>query len=72
MKRRPWLGPTILLIVALLLVAGCERIVYVSDGCLYFSPIRPTAEEIATMTGETVRQILSHNETGRGLCDWQP
>jgi hypothetical protein len=63
-------------LAALALVActamSCERIVYVSDGCLYFSPIRPTAEEIAAMTGETVRQILTHNETGRGLCDWQP
>ena len=61
-----------LVALAIVLLAGCERIVYVSDGCLYFEPIRPTAEEIATMTSETVRQILSHNDTGKGLCDWQP
>lgn len=63
-------------LAALALVActamSCERVVYVSDGCLYFSPIRPTVEEIATMTGQTVRQIRSHNEAGRDLCGWQP
>lgn len=60
-----------LIVAAALALAGCgERIVYVSDGCLWAEPIRPTTAEIAAMTAETVRQILAHNEKGAAVCGW--
>lgn len=62
-----------LILAAALLLAGCsERVVYVSDGCLWAQPIRPTAAEIAAMTAETVQQILAHNEKGAAVCGWVP
>lgn len=59
--------------IALLALAGCTPGVrYISDGCLHFKAIRPTADEIAMMTPETVRQIYDHDETGAALCGWAP
>jgi len=64
------------LLAALALVActamSCERVVYVSDGCLWAEPIRPTKAEVAALTAQTVRQILAHNEKGAAVCGWKP
>lgn len=62
-----------LILAAVLLLSACgERVVYVSDGCLWAEPIRPTKAEVAALTAETVRQILAHNEKGAAVCGWKP
>lgn len=62
-----------LIVAAALALTGCgERIVYVSDGCLWAEPIRPTKAEVAALTAETVRRILAHNEKGAAVCGWKP
>lgn len=62
-----------LILAAALALAGCgERVVYVSDGCLWSEPIRPTKAEVAALTAETVEQIFKHNEKGAAVCGWEP
>lgn len=63
-----------LILVAMLALGACstERVVYVSDGCLWSEPIRPTKAEIAALTAETVKAILEHNEKGAAVCGWVP
>ena len=40
-------------------MAGCTpEVRYISDGCLHFKAIRPTAEEVDMLSAETVRQIF--------------
>lgn len=61
------------MIAAALLLAGCTpEVRYISDGCLHFHAIRPTAEEVDMLSAETARQIYDHDETGAALCGWAP
>lgn len=63
----------VIIFAAALALSACgERIVYVSDGCLWAEPIRPTKAEVAALTAETVRHILAHNEKGAAVCGWEP
>lgn len=50
-------------------LAGC---VTTADWCAVNSPIRPTADDVATMSNGTARQLLEHNKTGAQLCGWKP
>lgn len=59
--------------IALLALTGCTpEVRYISDGCLHFKAIRPTAEEVDMLSAETARQIYDHDETGAALCGWAP
>ena len=57
-------------------LTGCglfERrveLVIADTGCLMFSPIRLTKAEIAVLSDESARQVLTHNTTGEQRCGW--
>lgn len=56
-------------LAALLALAGCQTAK--GSFCAISSPIRPSAETIATMTDQEVRDVLAHNEKGSRLCGWK-
>lgn len=62
------MGKAIILAAALAL-AGCAT--STPDWCAGRAPIRPTEQEIAALSGETLRQILEHNRAGERLCGWR-
>ena len=65
---------TIKLLVAagalLVCLTGCQT--PSGSFCQIASPIRPSAETIATLTDAEVAAILQHNEKGKRLCRWKP
>jgi len=40
-----------------------------ADSCLVFNPVYISKED--ALTDATARQILSNNESGHTVCDWQ-
>lgn len=52
----------------ILSVAACQNGQSPTDPCALFHPIYLDRKDILTINTE--RQILSHEETGRDLCDW--
>lgn len=60
-------------IAGLALLAACQT---TSDGagswCAVNSPQRPSAAEVAAMSAERVRQVLSFNRLGAKRCGWAP
>ena len=56
-------------IIALVALAGCQT--PSGSFCTIASPIRPSAETIATMTDTEVRDVLAHNRKGAALCGWK-
>lgn len=59
-----------LVFLTTIVVSACES-GPASDGCLIWSPIRPEAADVDTMSGSLVGQILTHNEKGKKLCGWK-
>lgn len=53
----------------LTLLMSCETSGPGIDSCAWTAPIYISREDV--LTGETARQILAHNETGRRLCGWE-
>jgi len=58
-----------LLVAALALLVGCTTTK--GSFCTIASPIRPSAETIAAMTDQEVRDVLAHNRRGVALCGWK-
>ena len=60
---------------ALSLAACCNQPVQadpvVDTGCVAFSAIRPTDQDIDVMSDDLVNQLLTHNETGNKRCGWK-
>ena len=54
------------------LLASCATGPAPNDFCLLAQPIRPSMAEIAVLTPETSRQILTYDRTGARLCGWKP
>jgi predicted small secreted protein len=42
------------------------------DFCDIAKPLRPTAEQVDSMSDAQVRELLSHNRKGEKLCRWKP
>jgi hypothetical protein len=55
----------LLMIVLGLLTAGCQTTT--ADG---FKPIRPTRDDVRTMSDSLATQILQHNEHGAAIGAW--
>lgn len=57
------------LIAGLLFLAACTT----TGGsfCDIAKPIRPTPEQVETLTDSQVSELLAHNERGRRLCGWR-
>lgn len=54
-----------------LLLWGCEgtpRTIH--DFCLLSNPIRPTKQDVTTMSAPLVSQVLLHNTQGEQICGW--
>lgn len=60
----------LMLLVVTLGMAACQS----SGGtfCAISKPIRPTQSEIATMSDQSIAQVLAYNERGQRLCGWRP
>ncbi|NKL63283.1 hypothetical protein GFL96_15415 [Rhizobium leguminosarum bv. viciae] len=65
---RKWIA-CLTLLCAISSAAGCAT---TSSWCAANWPIRPTASDVETMSSETARAILSHNEMGAQQCGWKP
>lgn len=65
-----------LIVGALSLTACCHNPVQadpvIDTGCVAFSAIRPTEQDIAVMSDQLVDQLLVHNEVGSKRCGWLP
>lgn len=59
----------LMLMCVMSFVTGCAT---TADWCSSNRPIRPTAEEVETMSGGAARQLLEHNRTGAKVCGWTP
>ncbi len=59
----------VLILACMIAFAGCQT----TKGtfCTIASPIRPSAETIAAMTDQEVRDVLAHNRRGAALCGWK-
>lgn len=53
-----------------MLAASCNAGRAVDAWCLTNAPQRPSAAEIAVMTTERVKAVLSHNRLGQSRCGW--
>jgi hypothetical protein len=60
----------LILIVAALSLAGCATTG--GTACDGWTPIRPTIQDLGTMSGELAGQILAHNTHGEKICGWRP
>lgn len=60
-----------LMLCAMLLLAGCQTTAPPVGKCPGFAPIRPTINDVPTMSIELARQILAHNEFGAKACGWR-
>jgi len=56
------------LLASLILASGCAMSGSVISGCGMFEPILTSRHDV--LTDGTARQILAHNDIGRGLCGW--
>ncbi|TBA24709.1 hypothetical protein ELH61_02355 [Rhizobium ruizarguesonis] len=65
MKR---LTACLMLMCVICSAAGCAT---TSSWCAANRPIRPTANDVETMSSGTARAILQHNETGAASCGWK-
>ena len=62
---------TIALLAIPILLGACDPDgVQATDPCGPWRPIRISKDD--TLTGNTARQVLAHNETGARLCHWEP
>lgn len=70
--RRPsaWVRLILILLLAILLTAGCANVTPRTDMCAPWSPIYVSADDV--LTDGTARQINAHDETGARLCGWKP
>lgn len=62
-RQKPWI--TLLLLIAILPMAGCESIKVFDNGCEWTSYIYVSKGD----TEETLRQTLAHNLTRKELCN---
>ena len=53
-----------------IMLVGCQAAK--GSFCTIASPIRPSAETVASLSDAEVRAILSHNRKGQALCGWEP
>lgn len=58
------------LLLSLSLLTSCGDTGRGTDVCLPWRPILVSKKDV--LTEDTARQILTHNETGRTVCKWQP
>lgn len=56
------------LIVMAMLLAACSSTA--GNFCAVSQPIRPSASD--TLTDDTARQVLTHNQYGAEVCGWRP
>jgi hypothetical protein len=55
-----------MLLCAVSFANGCVQ----TDACDWAEPIRPTAQDVATISPGLARDLLRHNQTGQKLCGW--
>lgn len=59
----------LMLLIVSLGLAACQT---GGTFCDVSKPIRLAQAEIATMSDQSVAQVLTHNEKGERLCGWRP
>jgi 3-hydroxy-3-methylglutaryl CoA synthase len=61
-------GKWTVLLCVMSLLSRCAT----TDWCAGNRAIRPTAEDVATMSSGTARQLLEHKNYGADHCGWKP
>jgi hypothetical protein len=60
---------TVMLLLIVVLTAGCATDLRLKNDCDWAQPIRPSRQDV--LTRQTKEQIAAHNDAGARICKWK-